>query len=122
MVTVRCIRGVVVSLSRHSGYEDWLLQRLSSVVLVAYIGLLLGFWATHVGQLTSAMWYGFLFTPAMRVLGVLAAVSLTVHAMIGSWVVMTDYIKIAWLQYGLIVMFNVVIIASSIATVVILLK
>jgi len=106
---------VVLSLSRYSGYEHWLLQRISSVVLVAYVGLLLGFWAMYVGNLSFDQWRLFITMPAMRVLGVLTAVSVTVHAMIGSWVVMTDYIKIAWLQYALVVLFNAIIVLSSVA-------
>ncbi len=111
-----------MNIYQQTGYEDWLLQRFSSVVLLLYIGILLGFWAIYADSLTRIIWYDFLMSPAMRVLGGLSSVALMVHAIIGSWVVLTDYVKINWLQLFLIFIFYVIIVGSNVLSIYVFLQ
>lgn len=78
----------VTSMGR-SGLYDWLMQRVSAVILLAYFLYLGGVLACGVDygawkELFSQTW--------MRVFSMLALVSLGVHAWVGLWVVFTDYL------------------------------
>ncbi|SMF64559.1 succinate dehydrogenase subunit D [Alteromonadaceae bacterium Bs31] len=74
-----------------SGLYDWLVQRLSAVVLAVYTLVVLGFILTHPG-LTYAEWSGFYDQLWMRVLSLLVLLSTIAHGWIGLWGVLTDYI------------------------------
>jgi len=78
----------VTSMGR-SGLYDWLMQRVSAVILLAYF-LYVG------GVLVCGVDYGAwkeLFSQTwMRVFSMLALVSLGVHAWVGLWAVFTDYL------------------------------
>ncbi len=74
-----------------SGLVDWVVQRVSAVVLTAYTAVLLVFligcpdvsfdtWS----QLFSQLW--------MRIFSLIALLSTIAHAWIGLWAVLTDYI------------------------------
>ena len=78
----------VTSLTR-SGVSDWLLQRVSAVVLLV--------WFVVVGYVLLAgtdyeSWKGLFATAWMRILTLLAILSLAAHAWIGMWAVLTDYL------------------------------
>ena len=75
-----------------SGLHDWIIQRVTAVVLAAYVIYLAGFvfssstlefytWQ----QLFSQLWF--------KIFSLLAIASLSFHAWIGMWIVSTDYIK-----------------------------
>jgi succinate dehydrogenase / fumarate reductase, membrane anchor subunit len=72
-----------------SGLYDWLMQRVSAVILLAYFLFVGGVVACGVDyvewkELFSQTW--------MRVFSLLALFSLGVHAWVGLWVVFTDYL------------------------------
>ena len=72
-----------------SGLSDWLLQRVSAVILLAYftvIGFAIG------GGVEYAEWKALFEQTWMRVFSLLAIVSLAAHAWIGMWSVFTDYL------------------------------
>lgn len=74
-----------------SGLSDWLIQRVSAVVLLAY----LLFIAAYIGTadtLTHAQWQGLFSETWMRVFSLGALLSLCAHAWIGMWTISTDYI------------------------------
>ncbi len=80
----------VTNLGR-SGLYDWLVQRVSGVVLLAYftfIGCYIGF----NGDMTFDQWQGLFQHTAMRVFSVAAVLSVALHAWIGLWCVLTDYL------------------------------
>ncbi|WP_218813401.1 succinate dehydrogenase, hydrophobic membrane anchor protein [Rickettsiella endosymbiont of Dermanyssus gallinae] len=81
----------VTSLSGN-GLRDWLIQRVTSVVLLFYIVFLLGFFVAH-SSLNYAQWHGLFNHTAMRLLSTLFLLSLLWHAWIGMWTIVTDYIK-----------------------------
>jgi succinate dehydrogenase / fumarate reductase membrane anchor subunit len=78
----------VTSLGR-SGLYDWLVQRISAVVLLAYfvfVGVVL------LGGVDYASWKELHSQTWMRVFSLLAFLSLGAHAWVGIWGVLTDYL------------------------------
>jgi len=72
-----------------SGLSDWLLQRVSGVILLAYAIYLGG---TLVIGVNYAQWQAMFASTGMRVFTLLAILSLAAHAWIGMWAVGTDYL------------------------------
>ena len=72
-----------------TGLSDWLIQRVTAVVLLAYF-LVVG-WAL-VGGVDYASWKELFSQTWMRVFSVMAILSLAAHAWIGMWGVLTDYL------------------------------
>ncbi|MGE8499613.1 MAG: succinate dehydrogenase, hydrophobic membrane anchor protein [Pseudomonas sp.] len=80
----------VTNFSR-SGLYDWMAQRVSAVVLAAYVLFLLGYVMLHPGM-AYADWHGLFSNTAMRIFSLLALVALGVHAWVGMWTISTDYL------------------------------
>ena len=74
-----------------SGLYDWLIQRVSAVVLAAYTLFLAGF-IILTPDLTFAVWSDLYSTLCMRVFSLAALLSIAAHAWIGLWAVITDYL------------------------------
>ena len=72
-----------------SGLHDWLMQRVSAVILLAYF-LYVG-WVLVCGVDYDA-WQELFAQTWMRVFTMLALVSLGIHAWVGLWAVFTDYL------------------------------
>ena len=77
---------------RGRGARDWLLQRVTAVVLAVYALVLAGFFATHAPVRFEA-WRALFAAPAMRVLTLAAVVAVVFHAWTGWWIVTTDYLR-----------------------------
>ncbi|MBB3183171.1 succinate dehydrogenase / fumarate reductase membrane anchor subunit [Halomonas fontilapidosi] len=75
-----------------SGLSDWLLQRVSAVVLALYTLFIVGFLLLSPG-LDFAAWSGLFSQTWMRIFSLLAFISLAAHAWVGLWTVTTDYLK-----------------------------
>lgn len=76
-----------------SGLSDWLLQRITAVVLLAYLLCVGGFVLLHPG-LDYAQWKAYFGNAAMQVFSMMALLSLLAHAWIGMWTVSTDYLTV----------------------------
>ena len=74
-----------------SGVYDWLVQRVSAVVLLAYVLFLVGFIVTADG-LSYIEWRALFAQLWMRVFSLVALFSLCAHAWIGMWTIGTDYL------------------------------
>ena len=74
-----------------SGSRDWIVQRVSAVVLAVYSVVLLGFFLTH-GDVTYLEWSSFMTSLPMRLFSLIAVLALAGHAWVGMWTVFTDYI------------------------------
>ena len=72
-----------------SGLSDWLLQRVSAVILLAYF-IFIAF--TLVGGIDYVGWKAVFGQTWVRIFSLLAILSLATHAWIGMWVVLTDYL------------------------------
>jgi len=78
----------VTNLGR-SGLSDWLLQRVSGVILLAYF-LFVG-WVVAQG-VDYASWKALFDQTWVKVFSLMALLSLAAHAWIGLWAVLTDYL------------------------------
>lgn len=91
--------GALISPTGYSaqGLRDWLAQRVSALILAAYFIYLLCFFFNH-QPLTYAAWTALFHPLPFKVFTILALLSLFVHAWIGIWTVLTDYVKITALR------------------------
>ncbi len=83
----------VTGLSR-SGVADWLIQRVSAVILGVYFIGLLGYLLLN-PDLDYAQWQALFSSTWMRIASLLALVSLCAHAWVGLWTISTDYLTVA---------------------------
>jgi len=72
-----------------SGVSDWLVQRVTAVILLAYF--LFVTWVLLAG-VSYAEWKSLFETTWMRVFSLMALLSFGAHAWIGIWSVLTDYV------------------------------
>ena len=72
-----------------SGLSDWLVQRVSAAILLAYFTVL-GF--SIGGGVEYAEWKALFDQTWMKIFSLLAILSLAAHAWIGMWAVFTDYL------------------------------
>jgi succinate dehydrogenase / fumarate reductase membrane anchor subunit len=79
----------ITSLGRN-GLYDWVVQRASAVVLLAWFLFVGGFIATH-GDLDFIQWRALFAQTWMKVFTLGALLSLFAHAWIGMWTISTDY-------------------------------
>jgi len=75
-----------------SGLHDWVVQRISAVVLAIYTSYMF-YILVFSPELSQAMWRTLFADDLFRVFSILALLSLVAHAWIGLWTVSTDYIK-----------------------------
>ncbi|WP_109420182.1 succinate dehydrogenase, hydrophobic membrane anchor protein, partial [Proteus terrae] len=63
----------------------------SAIIIVLYVLYLVGFIATT--EITYEVWRGFFSSSLTKVFTILTLLSILIHAWIGMWQVLTDYIK-----------------------------
>ncbi len=73
-----------------SGLSDWLVQRITAVILLAYV-LFLGGFIFFGPELSFEAWKALFACTAMRIFSLAALLSIAAHAWIGLWSVSTDY-------------------------------
>jgi succinate dehydrogenase / fumarate reductase, membrane anchor subunit len=76
-----------------SGLYDWLIQRVSAVVMAAYTVFIVVYLLLN-PELTFAQWQLLNQHFCMRVFSLLTLISFIAHAWIGLWAVVTDYITV----------------------------
>lgn len=74
-----------------SGLYDWLIQRVSAVVLLLYI-IFLAFVLLTTPEMEFQDWQAFFGKTSVRIFSLLALLSLCAHAWIGMWTIATDYL------------------------------
>ncbi|MFN2289430.1 MAG: succinate dehydrogenase, hydrophobic membrane anchor protein [Chromatocurvus sp.] len=72
-----------------SGVSDWLVQRVSAIILLAYFAFIA---AVLLSGVSYVEWKGLFGNTWMRIFSLLALLSLGAHAWIGMWSVLTDYL------------------------------
>jgi len=75
-----------------SGAYDWMIQRVSSVVLALYFAFMLGVFVFN-PNMDYATWSALFSKTWMRIFTLAALVSLAAHAWVGLWTITTDYLK-----------------------------
>ena len=71
-----------------SGLYDWLMQRISAVILLAYFVFLA---YVLIGGVDYVSWKALFTQTWVRIFSLMALLSLGVHAWVGLWAVFTDY-------------------------------
>src|SRR5690606_41934588 len=74
-----------------NGVADWIIQRVSAVVLIVYTIFLVAFIASN-PQLDYATWRDLFNQQWMRIFSFIALISIAAHGWIGLWGVLTDYV------------------------------
>ncbi|MBU2871517.1 succinate dehydrogenase, hydrophobic membrane anchor protein [Colwellia sp. E2M01] len=100
----------VVSSAGRNGVHDFILLRASAIVLVLYTLLIAGFFVIT-PTVTFDVWQGFFACNLVKVATIIALLALLVHAKIGVWQVLSDYVKPAFLRGSLQVIFSVILLA-----------
>ena len=83
-----------------NGVHDYILVRASAIVITLYIIYMIGFFAV-IGDLTYEVWSGFFGSAFTKVFTLLTLFSILIHAWIGMWQVLTDYVKPVAIRLGL---------------------
>lgn len=81
----------VLSLSR-SGLADFVIQRVTAVILAAYTFCVLGFFLSA-EQVSHATLGAFFWSAPMQIFSTLAILSTIAHGWIGMWTIGTDYLR-----------------------------
>ena len=76
-----------------SGLSDWVVQRVSGVVLTVYL-LVIAAYLLLTPEVDYASWKELHNGLCIRLLTVFAVLSLAAHAWIGMWGVLTDYVTV----------------------------
>lgn len=76
-----------------SGLSDWLVQRISAVIIALYTLVMVGYLITH-ADLGYAQWAALHQQFWVRLLTLLTVLALAAHAWIGIWAVLTDYVTV----------------------------
>lgn len=76
----------------HYGVRDWLMQRVTAVVMALYLLVLAGFLLTH-QPLQYADWRDFFACRTVRLGTILFLLSLFLHAWVGVRDIFMDYLK-----------------------------
>ncbi|MCG7495783.1 succinate dehydrogenase, hydrophobic membrane anchor protein [Vibrio sp. Of7-15] len=94
-----------VSSFGRNGVHDFILLRATAIILTLYTLYMVGYFAFG-AELTYQLWTEFFSQTSTKVFTMLALISVLIHAWIGLWQVLTDYIKPAGLrgllQFGVV--------------------
>ena len=74
-----------------SGLYDWLIQRVSAVVMAAYTIFIVGF-LVCTPEVSFELWSSLYSHMWMRIFSLLTLISVAAHAWIGLWSVLSDYL------------------------------
>lgn len=82
-----------------SGLSDWFVQRVTSIVVASYVFFLIGFFALN-SPVTFVDWFELFSSLSVRIYSLLVLICLLIHAWIGMWTIITDYVKPVWARAG----------------------
>jgi len=105
--------GNVATVGRN-GVHDFILIRASAVILALYTFLILGFFLVT-PQVTYDVWREFFACMPVKIFTVIATLALLVHAWIGVWQVLSDYVKSTALRGSLQFIFAVTLLSYFVA-------
>lgn len=75
-----------------NGIQDWLLLRASAIIMTLYVIYLVAF-IVGASPLNYGVWLDFFSSRLTQVFTLLTLLCVLVHAWIGMWQVLTDYVK-----------------------------
>lgn len=87
--------GVITNVTSfgRSGLSDWLLQRATAIVMAVYV-VFVTFYVLTNPDLQYNQWLALNSHLCMKVLNILTVLSIAIHAWIGLWAVLTDYVTV----------------------------
>ncbi len=89
-----------------NGFQDWLLQRVTAAILALYVTGMLIFWLIT-PELDFIAWQTLFACDWVCYATLLSLIALMVHAWIGMWTIVTDYLHTPALQiFTLILIFT----------------
>lgn len=88
----------VTSMTRN-GLRDWLIQRVSAVIIAAYTLYMISYFLCN-PNLLYGQWQMLFSQTWMRVFSLFMLLSLLGHAWVGLWTISTDYIKSTAMRLG----------------------
>ena len=99
--------GMVTAVTSYgrSGLADWLVQRVSAVILGAYSVFMVVYLLLR-PEVEFAQWDGLFNDTSMRICSLMALLSLGAHCWIGLWSVSTDYLK----HFAVLFVFQIVVV------------
>ena len=103
----------------HYGWQDWLAQRVTAVIMAMFSFVFLGFFMVK-GSVDYAEWRALFHSQLLRILALLFLFSLFYHAWIGIRDVLMDYVKPAGIRLTLEVLVLLFLASCSIWSVSIL--
>jgi succinate dehydrogenase / fumarate reductase, membrane anchor subunit len=74
------------------GFHEWIVQRVSAVLIGIYAVFLFVFILTH-SPMHFSIWSGLFSNAVMKVATLIVLIAILWHAWIGLWTVFTDYVK-----------------------------
>lgn len=80
-----------------SGLSDWLIQRVSAVIMAAFTVFMVSVLLT--GDINFQTWSALFDKEWVKIFTLLTVLSVAAHAWIGLWIVATDYIKSILLRF-----------------------
>ena len=100
------------TIGAHYGWKDWLVQRVTAVVMILYTLGMLGV-ALYNGGFDYALWQALFANGAFRIAALLFGLAVLWHAWIGMRDIWMDYIKPTALRLALEVATFVVLVAYA---------
>ncbi len=92
----------ITSWSGH-GLRDFILQRISAVIIAAYVIVLVAYCMLH-SSVRYDDWQALYACSWVRIFTVLTLFSVVIHAWIGMWTIATDYLKCTVLRGGFLIL------------------
>jgi succinate dehydrogenase / fumarate reductase membrane anchor subunit len=87
----------ITSFSR-SGLLDWLMQRVSAVLLASYVIFMLAYFLFN-ADVSYQEWRGLFSNFWFKIYTLSILLALVGHIWVGMWTVATDYVKNAWARF-----------------------
>jgi succinate dehydrogenase / fumarate reductase membrane anchor subunit len=101
---------VMVAKSNHRGFYEWIVQRVSAVLIGAYGVFIFAFLLCH-QPMQYAVWHGLFSHLVMKIATFVVLLAILWHAWIGLWTVFTDYVKCGVLRLFLEILLVLVLLS-----------
>ena len=100
---------VVTSFGK-SGLHDWLIQRVTAVILFIYCILIFCFFIFN-KNISYDILNMFFDNVGVKIFTLISILSLSAHAWVGLWTVLTDYVKFFYLRLPIQILINLLLIS-----------
>lgn len=78
--------------SKRNGLHYWFFQQVSALYLLCYL-IFISIYFGQKSNITFEVWQQLWKGPLLRYSGLIALISLLIHAWVGMWTIITDYVK-----------------------------